>query len=317
MNKMYLNDRQIMAYRKRVLAEAAKLGVTKASRLYGIGRSTIYDWMRKGIDFKPMGPSSPVSWKTSTVLEAEVVKLKKETRYGPKRLKAELLLKGVKLGEKAIRGILERNDLVKKHRKKRVGKQKKFYTPYPGYRIQIDTKVVPDPGIDLRSGDRFQFSAIDTSSRIRFLMIYEELSNHNSLDFLKKVLDFFEGIGISVECVQTDNHMTFTNLFLGGNRKKDHQELRIHPFTVYCLEKGIEHLLSRPGRPQDNCFVERSHRTDGEEFYSFINLRQTNTEQLKKEISKWMFIYNFLRLHSSCDNLPPMKYYLTVRETGA
>lgn len=306
-----------MAYRKRVLADSEKWGVTQASRLYGIGRSTIYDWIRNGIEFKPMGPSSPVLWQTSPELEEKVIKLKKETNYGPKRLKAELLLKGIELGEKAIRGILERNDLVKKHKKKRAGKQKAFYAPYPGYRVQIDTKVVPDPGIDLRSGDRFQFSAIDISSRIRFLMIYEELSNFNSLDFLQRALAFYHEIGIRVECVQTDNHVTFTNLYAGGNKKKDHEQLRIHPFTTCCLENGIEHLLSRPGRPQDNCFVERSHRTDGEEFYSFVNLRQTNTQQLKEEISKWMFTYNFLRLHSSCDNMPPMKYYLTVRETGA
>ncbi len=317
MNKTYLNDRQIMAYRKRVLADSQKLGVTRTSRLYGIGRSTVYDWRKNGIGFKPMGPKDCVPWQTSKQLEEQVIKLKKETNYGPKRLQAELSLKGMKLGERAIRGILERNDLVKKHRKKRAGKQKTFYAPYPGYRIQIDTKVVPDPGIDLRSGDRFQFSAIDIASKLRFLMIYEELSNFNSLDFLKKALAFYHEIGIKVECVQTDNHMTFTNLYAGGNKKKDHEQLRIHPFTIYCLENGIEHLLSRPGRPQDNCFVERSHRTDGEEFYSFVNLRQTNTEQLKEEISKWMFAYNFLRLHSSCDNMPPMKYYLTVRETGA
>ena len=264
-----------------------------------------------------MGPKHPVPWQTSDKLETKVLKLKRDTGYGPKRLKAELELKGIKLGEKAIRGILERNGLVKKHRKKRTKQQKPFYAPYPGYRIQIDTKVVPDPGIDLRSGGRFQFSAIDIASKIRFLMIYEELSNFNSLDFLKKVLNFFKEIGISVECIQTDNHTTFTNLYAGGRKKKDHERLRIHSFTAYCLENGIEHLLSRPGRPQDNCFVERSHRTDGEEFYSFINLRKTNTEQLKAEVSKWMFTYNFLRLHSSCDNMPPMKYYLTVRKTGA
>lgn len=317
MNKKYLNERQIIAYRKRVLADADRIGVSRVSRLYGIHRSTIYDWINNGVDLKPMGPASKVHWQTSDKLEKTVVQMKKETSYGPKRLRPELELKGIQLGEKAIRGILERNDLVRKHRKKRVKKQKTFYAPYPGYRIQIDTKVVPDEGIDKRSGGRYQFTAIDIASRIRFLMIYKELSNFNSLHFLKKVLAFYHDIEINVECIQTDNHMTFTNLYAGGNKKKDHEQLRIHPFTIHCLENDIEHLLSRPGRPEDNCFVERSHRTDEEEFYAFINLRQTNTEQLKREVSKWMFTYNFLRLHSSCDNMPPMKYYLTVGKTGA
>lgn len=317
MNKHYLNERQIVAYRKKVLAEARKLGVTKTSRLYALPRSTIYYWISNGVHSKPMGPKQPVPWKTSHELEEAVIELKNETGYGPKRLRHELSLKSIKLGEKAIRGILERGGLVKKYKKKRVKSQKIFYAPYPGYRMQIDTKAVPDEGIDLRSAHRYQFTAMDIASKIRFLMIYDELSNFNSLDFLSRALSFFEEIEIKVECIQTDNHNTFTNLFVGGNRKKDHQLLRVHPFTLHCLERGIEHLLSRPGRPQDNCFVERSHRTDEEEFYRLLDLSSMGMDELRKEVDKWMFTYNYLRLHSSCDNMPPMKYYLTVQKTGA
>jgi len=137
-------------------------------------------------------------------------------------------------------------------------------------------------------------------------------------NFLKKTIRFFAEIGIEVECIQTDNHSTFTNLYLGGNKKRDHELLKVHPFTQHCLGINIEHLLSRPGTPQDNCFVERSHRTDDEEFYYFLNLPQLSNDQLQQKLCNWMFQYNFLRLHSSCNNLPPLKYFSsTVWTTGA
>ena len=223
----------------------------------------------------------------------------------------------MKIGEKAIRGVLSRSGLVKSHRKKRARKQQKFYAPYPGYRIQMDTKAVPDADISLRSAERYQFTAIDIATRIRFCWIFSELSNANSIDFLNKALSFYRDIGIKVECVQTDNHMTFTNLYVGGRNKKEHQLLRIHPFTKKCLKNGVRHILSRPATPRHNCFVERSHRTDEEEFYRLLDLSSLDSQKLQLELQKWMFRYNFLRLHSSCNNLPPIKYYQTVWTTGA
>ena len=224
---------------------------------------------------------------------------------------------GLKVGEKAIRGVLNRANLTKQHHKKRVRKQQKFYAPYPGYRIQIDTKAVPDINLDLRSATRHQFTAIDIASKLRFVWIYDELSNFNSPDFLQKVLHFFAEIGIKVECVQTDNHSTFTNLFVGGRKKSEHELRRIHPFTKFCLQRKIAHKLSRPGTPRHNCFVERSHRTDEEEFYRLLDLGNLSNEKLLLEAQKWQHHYNFLRLHSSYGNMPPFKYYLTVLQTGA
>lgn len=316
MNKKYLNDRQLIAYRKRVLKDCEQFNVSKAARMYGIHRSTIYEW-KKSVKPKKTGPKGRVSWQTPEKLEKGIIYVRKVTNYGPKRIKQEFKAIGVEVGEKAIRGVLNRKGLVKSHKKKRVRKKQKFYAPYPGYRIQMDTKAVPDPGIDLRSAERHQFTAIDIKTKIRFCWIYDELSNANSINFLNKVLQFYKDIGIKVECVQTDNHMTFTNLYVGGRKKKDHQLLRPHPFTKRCIKKGISHLLSRPGTPKHNCFVERSHRTDEEEFYRLLNLPSLNNQKLQLEVQKWMFRYNFLRLHSSCNNLPPMKYYQSVWTTGA
>lgn len=312
----HLSPFQRKAFKRRVVKESFTLGATKTSRLYCIHRDTIYEW-RKSIKRQQLGPKGRVSWQTPVHLERIVVRLRKQTNYGPKRIKYELELHSITLGEKAIRGILERRGLVKKNRKKRRKQKQVFYAPYAGYRLQVDTKAVPHPNRDLRSPLCYQFTAIDIYTKIRFLWIYEELSNHNSIEFLKRALAFYRAIGIEVETVQTDNHMTFTNLFVGGRHKEDHQERRVHPLTEFLLEQGVQHLLSRPGTPTDNAFVERSHRTDGEEFYRTFNFSSLTMKQLNMRLQKWSYNYNFLRPHSSCANLPPLKHYLTVGKTGA
>jgi len=317
MNQKYLNGRQLVQYRRRVLADAETLGAAEASRRYGIHRSTLYEWRKCAVPKRP-GPKGRVGWQTPERLEAWIVKLRKSTNYGPKRLRAELALMRVAVGEKAIRGILNRHGLAHAHRRRRARKRQKFYAPYPGYRIQMDSKAVPDEGLDLRGAERHQYTAIDIASKIRFLRLYDGISTFNAMDFLRRALEFYEGLGVRVGAVQTDNHITFTNLYAGGNKKRDHGLLRVHPFTRECLKRGISHILSRPGTPRHNCFVERSHRTDEEEFYRLLDLSSLDNQKLQLEMAKWMFRYNFLRLHTSCKNMPPMKHYNSnVWTTGA
>jgi transposase len=310
----HLSKQRLIQYRLRVLKDADLYGVAKAARRFGLSRFTIYPW-RKSVEPTKHGPKS-VDWQTDPETEALILQLKLATNYGPKRLRAELELVGVVVGEKAIRGVLERADLVVHHTKKRVKKQYKFYAPYPGYRLQVDTKAVPN-GSDKRRSDRQQFTAIDIVSKIRFLAVYDSLSNFNSIQFVRDALAFYADIGIRVECVQTDNHATFTNLYSGGNKRADHELRRVHPLTQFLLDQGIEHKLSRPGTPQHNAFVERSHRTDEEEFYRIIDVVRLDNLELDEAMKRWQDEYNYLRLHSSLGYKSPMQHYLDVLQTGA
>lgn len=311
----HLNKKQLVQYRLRVLQDANRYGFAKAARRYGVFRSTIYRWS-DSVEPKKRGPKV-VPWQTDNDTEELILQLKLATNYGPKRLVPELELLGVIVGEKAVRGVLERAEQVEHHKKKRVKKHQKFYAPYAGYRVQIDAKYVDDGSPDKRTTNRFQYTAIDIASKIRFIDLYESESTWCALKFAEDALSFYREIGINVECVQTDNHVSFTNLYSGGTKKRDHELKRVHPLTQYLLSRGIEHKLSRPGTPQHNGFVERSHRTDEEEFYRLFDVAGTKREALREAIKKWQFEYNYLRLHSSCQNMPPMKYYLNVLHTGA
>lgn len=307
--KKYLTKKQVLDYRARVLNDASKLGISATARRYGLSRPTIYSWQNEITPQKP-GPRGAVAWQTDTETEELVIQVRIATNYGPKRIRAELVDINVGVGEKAIRNIIESTGLIKKQRRPQKKDTKPFYAPYPGYRLQVDTKAVPNDG-DKRRSTRQQFTAIDIVSKIRYLDIKDGLSNGNSIVFLKEALAFFEDIGIKVECVQTDNHSAFTNLYSGGNKKADHELRRVHPLTLYLTSRGIEHMLSRPGTPQHNGFVERSHRTDEEEFYSVTKTANLDIPTLKTKIHTWQDEYNILRRHSSCKNLPPMEYFNT------
>lgn len=308
--KKELTRAQVLAYRRRVLKDANDIGVSASARCHCIHRDTIYAWRNEFFPQKP-GPAGRVWWQTDEDTEDLILQIRLGLGYGPKRIKDELGDLGVSVGEKAIRGTVERADLVKKQRKPRKKATQPFFAPRPGYRIQMDTKAMAEyTGQDKRHSKTYQFTAIDIVSKIRYLRVMTGLSNGNSIVFAKEVVAFFRDIGIGVECVQTDNHPTFTNLYTGGNKKADHELRRVHPLTEYLLAVGIEHKLSRPGTPQHNGFVERSHRTDEEEFYGANDLIGLDKPTLATLMKQWQDEYNLIRRHSGCANMSPMQYFI-------
>lgn len=63
------------------------------------------------------------------------------------------------------------------------------------------------------------------------------------------------------------------------------------------MEHGIKFRPNKPGYPRLNGKVERSQRTDKEEFYSTVNL---DLDELKNEtLPKWQYYYNWQRAHGS------------------
>lgn len=66
--------------------------------------------------------------------------------------------------------------------------------------------------------------------------------------------------------------------------------------TKWLKEHQIKHVFSHKARPTENAYVERSHRTDEEEFYSMGGYGTTLTE-FRQNFSKYITMYNELRPH--------------------
>lgn len=119
----------------------------------------------------------------------------------------------------------------------------------------------------------YQFTAIDTFSRLRMLEGYLEQSTYTAWLFLVQVLSFYEAHEIEVKMVQTDNGPIFTNRFLTTNNDK---------FTLFEQELKKRHIRYKTIKaytPKHNGKVERSHREDQRRLYSeMIRLDQLLTD---------------------------------------
>jgi transposase InsO family protein len=132
---------------------------------------------------------------------------------------------------------------------------------YPGQRVQIDVKFVPNSCIvsDAKGEKFYQYTAIDEYSRFRYLEAFNEHSTYSSTVFLENLIKAFP---FPIECVQTDNGMEFTK------RLAQSENPTPTLFESRLKQHGIKHKLIKPYTPRHNGKVERSHRKDNEYFYA-------------------------------------------------
>lgn len=152
---------------------------------------------------------------------------------------------------------------------------------YPGERVQIDVKYVPNECIGFASHHSryYQITAIDEYSRKRYMELVDENSTYTTSRFLER-LEY--NLGFKVKLAQTDNGFEFVNDTERTNKKTKFQK---------TLEKlNIKHKRTRPYSPWQNGIVERSHRIDNDLFY---NKRRFNSyNQMLKSFNRYKNRYN-------------------------
>lgn len=161
-------------------------------------------------------------------------------------------------------------------------KKKKQYIPKPydtpdrlGIKWQLDVKHVPKECYTGEIPEKFyQYTVIDEASRERFIYPFLEQSSYSTIQFIEMAIKHF---GYRPEMIQTDNGTEFTYTV---------ETDKIHPFDIYCAERGITHKLIRPRTPRHNGKVERSHRNDNERFYSRMSFY--NYEDLKTQMRRYL-----------------------------
>ena len=80
-------------------------------------------------------------------------------------------------------------------------------------------------------------------------------------------------------------------------------------FHWHLIDLGIAHVYIKKGTPRLNGKVERSHRTDQQEFYQLLHF--TDDKNLKKALDEWEKFYNLHRPHSAHKGKTP---YEVLRE---
>lgn len=266
------------------------------------GKRTLERWVcayRKsgeaGLEPKSTRPKTNPR-ETPIRIKERVLEIRRGTRLCAKKLVWKLEKENVKISKNAIQKIIKKEGLVRKYR---IRKLKYKYVKIPlkhGELVEIDVKYVPEA----ISGKRYyQFTAIDCASRWRYLKIYNNYANSDSIDFLETLIKVAP---FKIYAIKTDNGPNFTNRYLGYERSSNPMNPRLHPLDELCQKYNIIHYLIDPGKPAQNGKVERSHRTDQEMFYEQNKFK--SLEELKQKIATWNIQYNDLE-HCSLGGKTP------------
>lgn len=219
-------------------------------------------------------------------IKERVIEVRKKTKKCALKIHWQLAKEGIEIDERTVGKILKKEGLVRKYRVRKITYKYIRATRKPGELLEIDVKYVPGKVAGRRY---FQYTAIDTASRWRYLSVYDEQSAFNSIQFLKEVMTRFPH---RIQAVKSDNGSIFTNYYMGTNKRSDLTVKTLHALDIFCQENNIIHYLIDPGKPAQNGTVERSHREDQEKFYEQNKFR--SFQDLQKKIRVWNDYYNNL-----------------------
>lgn len=232
-------------------------------------------------------------------LKERIIQLRKKTKKCALKIHWQLEKEGVYIHERTIGKILRKENLVRKYRVKKIKYKYIRAERKPGELIEIDVKYVPGRIANKRY---FQYTAIDTASRWRYLKVYDEQSNGNSILFLEEVARLFP---YKIQAIKTDNGAIFTNRYNGSYKRLDLMPKNLHSLDQFCQAQNIIHYLIDPGHPAQNGTVERSHREDQEKFYE--RNRFKTFEDLQRRLKRWNIYYNNLE-HCGLNGQTPNEF---------
>jgi len=228
-------------------------------------------------------------------IKERIIELRKGKKKCALKLKWDLEDEGIKIHHRTIGKILKTEGMTRRYRTRKIHWK---YVRIPlkrGGLVELDIRWVPGR----TKGQRyFQFTAIDAATRWRYLQVYEEESTFSALKFLKELIRVAD---FKIKSIKTDNASCSTNRH-SGYYKSDLPFPRTHAFDKLCSENNILHYLIDPGKPQQNAFVERSHREDQEKFYKQTQFK--SFEELRYKLRIWNMEYNNTK-HCGLNGLTP------------
>jgi len=279
---------------KKVILEYAE-GIgnsAKACREWDVPRSAFYEWKAAYAKHGEAGliRNKPIARSHPNQLSAEVVEkilhLRQVYHFGPQRITWYLeRYHGIKTSSSSVYRTLVRHNLSRlpRNTSRRAIHTKRYAKRVPGHHIQVDVTFLTLKSAEGKKIRRFQYTAIDDATRIRALKVYQHHTQKNAIDFIDYVIEKFP---FRIHTVRTDNGHEFQALF-----------------HWHVEDQGIRHVYIKPRSPQLNGKVERSHRSDKEEFYQLLTY--TDDVDLNKKLAEWERFYNFGRPHGAFDGKTP------------
>lgn len=269
-----------MGYSKKVKLKVLKhvdLGLTpveQIAQIRKIPKQTIYRWLalrrrfgEDGLENKKAGARET---QPNMAFEQLVIFLWHERQKSAHKMWLGLVEQGFSVSERQIQKIYRRYGLKmsKRNRPSQI-KFVKYEWPKPNALWHTDWTTCPYTRKQL-------IAFIDDHSRfIVYAELFDNATTENTLRAFKKAIDKY---GVP-EHILTDNGTQFTPACAQSG-----------PFTQWCEERGIKHILGRVHHPQTNGKIERwfgtykscEYKPESDDLHSFV--KYYNEERLHQGI---------------------------------
>jgi transposase InsO family protein len=237
---------------------------------------------------------------TARAIVEQVERLRRQ-RYPGKQIAAELAISPA-----TVSRILRRLGLNKLSALEPAEPVRRYEREHPGELIHIDIKKLGRiDGVGHRiTGDRrgqsnrrargeglgweFVHVCIDDASRVAFVQVMPDEKKQSATAFLKAAVAYYEGLGVKVARVMTDNGSCYKSF----------------AFRDACGELGLRHIRTRPYRPQTNGKAERFIQTALRE-WAYAKA-YTHSDGRTAELPTWLHRYNWHRPHGSLKAKSPI-----------
>jgi len=286
--------------------------VTRAAQAAGISPRTAYKWIarhtREGKDGLQDRSSRPRSSPTALALDHVccIVWLR-QTRMTVARIATSL-----ELPRSTVARVLQRRGLNRLKTLEAQEPPRRYTRRHPGELLHLDVKklgrITGFYGHRI-TGDRtrrrrgagwdFVHVAIDDASRLAYAEVLANEHGDTSAAFLKRALDWFARHDLRVRQVLTDNGSGYVSAC----------------FRLACTRLRLQHLRTRPYRPQTNGKAERFIQTLLREW---AYVRPYRTSGLRaRALPIYLAYYNRERPHGSLCGRPPISRIRLRREQRA
>lgn len=155
----------------------------------------------------------------------------------------------------------------------------------PGY-LQMDVKYVT-PELSGLKHTCYLYAVMDIYSRYKLGLVYPSLDQAVAIEAIRTMTPRFPFQAIFI---QTDNGLEF--------------QTRFHAFVSKQLR--LQHHYIHKSSPNENAVIERSFRTDEEEFFWRMSQPASSIDELNLLYQKYLLEYNTFRPHLGIDLQTPL-----------
>lgn len=272
-----------------VIRTFKKMGSAKdAAEELGIHRSTVYRWLlkartasgtlsEKGLKRMPTKPHT-IYRALSLEEESAIIKIKKEKGHEAEKVKTILNLSA---SRNTIHRLFVKKGLVQPygyHRRPKLQQTIHMHlkNTFVIGKLQMDVKYIT-PELSGLPYTCFEYAAVDIYSRYKDAVILNHLDQDGAILALLEILN---RLPFEPDFIQTDNGLEFQGRF--------HQ---------FCEQRKLKHHLIHKSTPNENAVIERTFRTDEEEFFFYMKRAPKHYDELRVWFADYLQYYNYKRPH--------------------